>query len=137
MILLGFSGMALFAVSVGCLSVPQSLQDDFFHNTWKSFSDSQKSNIQDNLNCCGFDDGSKNSFNCSEGHPPCNTPMLLKVKVYVCECCAAFRKWELDCLELGGGGWYSVRNEIKLTLLARIVRRWDLFFFFFFFFLQE
>ena len=80
MVLLGLSGLALFAVSVTALVVPKNWQDTLFLDSWKSFSDSQKSNIQDNLDCCGFNEDTRLSLNCDVGHPACNdSTILLKV----------------------------------------------------------
>lgn len=79
MILLGLSGIMLFAVSVAALAVPQKFQEDVFRPVWRRFGDDLKTTLQNHLDCCGFDEGSAGEVNCSIGHPFCNTSVLLKV----------------------------------------------------------
>lgn len=79
MILLGLSGVALFAVSVAALSVPKQFQSEIFFTVWKKLSDDSKANIQNQLDCCGFNEG--NLVNCHEGHPLCNSSVLMNSDV--------------------------------------------------------
>ncbi len=85
MILLGLSGIALFAVSVAALSIPRQFREDIFKNTWSSLSLEKKTLIQEQLDCCGFEEDSRravdpgNTTECTYGHPFCNTTVLLKV----------------------------------------------------------
>ena len=81
MILLGVSGMVLFAVSVAALAVSKNVQQSLFQKVWISLDDAKKSTIQDQLDCCGFDNNTNDLINCSAGHPPCNTKILIKVRV--------------------------------------------------------
>lgn len=83
MVLLGLSGMALFVVSVIALSVPRQFQKEFFMDTWEGFDDTQKTYVQDRLNCCGFDNEHSDLVGegCKRGHPYCNTTELEKVRM--------------------------------------------------------
>jgi len=84
MILLGISGILLFGVSAGALALPQNIQQATFRATWGSLTLRQKMDIQDSLNCCGFNDPDRNVVDggqddCDYGHPLCNTTALLDV----------------------------------------------------------
>ncbi len=85
MILLGISGITLFAVSAATLALHQEFQEDSFKSAWTSLSLKDKTEVQNSLNCCGFDktyrkfldiNGTKE---CSIGHPFCNTTSLRDV----------------------------------------------------------
>jgi len=83
MIVLGLSGVILFAVSVAALAAPKSWQDDFFQAAWMGLSFNDKEVIQSKLNCCGFnrdtryiyttEDPSDGGECDAEGHPRCNS----------------------------------------------------------------
>lgn len=88
MLILATSGVIMFSVSVAALAIPKSFRDQVLLTTWQSLSSNQKSDLQESLDCCGFDlkyrwtalygsDG-----NCTGGHPSCNTDILIK------KCCS-------------------------------------------------
>ena len=86
MIVLAMSLLALFAVSVAALVAPSQTQYYVISNTWNSLDDNDKESIQNSLNCCGFNNSSRNhtSSSDSENHPACNTTILTRPDV---------RKW--------------------------------------------
>ncbi len=89
MILLGMSGVTLFAVSAGTLAFHQDFQESAFRNSWESLTVREKTDVQNSLNCCGFDELTKNRLSngteeCNAGHPFCNTTTLLAVNVSYC-----------------------------------------------------
>lgn len=53
MIVLGLSGVILFAVSVAALAAPESWQQDLFHTAWKGLSFNDKEVIQVGKECAG------------------------------------------------------------------------------------
>jgi len=53
MIILGLSGVILFAVSVAALAAPESWQVGFFHTAWKGLSFNDKEVIQVGKECAG------------------------------------------------------------------------------------
>lgn len=76
MVLLGISGVSLFAVSVAALSVPSEFQADIFTKAWAGLTSDKKATIQDQLGCCGFNIDDRDVLMCEEGHPLCNTTAL-------------------------------------------------------------
>jgi tetraspanin-13/31 len=84
MVLLGVSGIVLFSVSVAALAAPDNYQEDFFTRVWKGLSCHDKTSVQNDFNCCGFDNRSRNIISdgkcedeCDQiGHPSCNTSTL-------------------------------------------------------------
>lgn len=77
--------MALFVVSVVALSIPVQFQMNVFKDAWSGLSTSQKTQVQDQLGCCGFDAESENLVggpDCLAGHPMCNTTKLQNVGYY-------------------------------------------------------
>ena len=92
MIILGLCGVTLFAVSVAALAIPKDLQITLFRKTWESLNPQQKTDIQNSLDCCGFNKVSRqvllNGTGCEVGHPSCGTAILFEVLnsfVNVCE----------------------------------------------------
>ena len=85
MILLGLCGVTLFGVAVAALAAPQEYQQYPFEIAWRSLSVKEKTEMQESLNCCGFehlrrhivDDGSLPE--CNVGHPLCATRTLIEV----------------------------------------------------------
>ena len=53
MIVLGLSGVILFAVSVAALAAPKSWQQDFFQAAWRGLSFNDKEVIQVGKECAG------------------------------------------------------------------------------------
>ncbi len=89
MILLGISGVTLFAVSAATLAFHEDFQTPAFRSSWKSLTVREKTDVQNSLNCCGFDNITRNILHngteaCNVGHPFCNTTTLLNVDVSYC-----------------------------------------------------
>ena len=94
MIVLGLTGFVLFAVSAATLAAPKTWLTSVFRTVWAGMDVKQRTRIQDNLNCCGFENVTSNSDvslsmsfsggvneekKCEEYHPLCNTSTLIKV----------------------------------------------------------
>lgn len=88
MILMGISGVTLFAVSIATLALDlEDTQINVFSNAWNGLSAHDKTAIQNSLNCCGFSDDlddrnfvfNESDSGCRSGHPFCNTTTLIGV----------------------------------------------------------
>lgn len=76
----------MFSVSVATLALADSQVDSLLRSQWTSLDNEQKSYIQDQLNCCGFDKNTSSMLTGPWGHPPCNTTTLTQPDVSVyCE----------------------------------------------------
>ena len=84
MLLLCISGVVMFSVSVAALALADSQVDSLLRTQWTSLDNDQKSYLQDQLNCCGFDRNTSSMSSGPWGHPPCNTTTLTKSDVSIC-----------------------------------------------------
>ena len=83
MLLLSISGVVMFSVSVAALALADSQVDTLLKSQWTSLDSEDKSYLQDQLNCCGFDKNTTGKSTGAWGHPPCNTTTLTRPHVSV------------------------------------------------------
>lgn len=83
MLLLSISAVVMFSVSVAAVVLSESQVDSLLRSQWTHLDNGEKSYLQDQLNCCGFDDNTNNMTVGVWGHPPCNTTTLTQPHVSV------------------------------------------------------
>ena len=73
----------MFSVSVAVLVLADSQVETLLRSQWTNHDSKDKSYLQDQLNCCGFDKNTTGMTTGAWGHPPCNTTTLTRPHVSV------------------------------------------------------
>jgi len=73
----------MFSVSVAALVLSESQVDSLLRSQWTSLDSGEKSYLQDQLDCCGFDKNTSSMLTGAWGHPPCNTTALTQPGVSI------------------------------------------------------
>ena len=79
MILIGVSGLFLFATSVGVVAFANQLTASTFNLAWSELSWGGRQSLQEQFDCCGLDQKHRNDTarNSTYGHPVCSESAIL------------------------------------------------------------